>query len=167
MTTYDVRLEAVVEPTSDFVVTQVSWSGDLKPGTGNPYIYKPDKGTHGKKKIKATVSFKNKSNGATGQVSKEFVFTLYFEKNGDDDGDGKPNWFAYWGVDGAVPGLADPKVTYDATKGAGSYGAWSPTSDKVELGPAAAGTHYPGGLSIDGTTYGNVRGIDAVTEVVA
>ena len=56
---------------------------------------------------------------------------------------------------------------YDSTKGAGSYGAWSPTSDKVELGRAAAETHYPGGLTIDGTTYGNVKGIDSVSEVIA
>ncbi|MFN8442189.1 MAG: invasin domain 3-containing protein [Caldilineaceae bacterium] len=167
MTTYDVKLEAVVDTPSDFEVTQVNWSGDLKPGTGNPYTYKPDKGTHGKKKIKATVTFKNKSSGAIGQISKELEFKLFFEKNGDDNGDGKPNWFDYWGSDGAVPGLTNPKVTYDATKGASSYGAWSPASDNVELGLAASATHYPGGLTIDGTTYGNVRGIDSVSEVIA
>ena len=167
MTTYGVRLEAVVETPSDFEVTKVSWSGDLKPGDGNPYTYTPDKGTQGKKKITATVTFRNKTSGAIGQVSKEYEFKLFFEKKGDDNGDGKPNWFDYWGTDGAVTGLVDPKVTYDATKGAGSYGAWSPTSDRVELGPAAAETHYPGGLVIDGTTYGNVRGIDSVAEVIA
>ena len=167
MTTYDVKLTAVVETPSDFEVTKVSWSGDLKPGDGNPYTYKPDKGTQGKKKIKATVTYKNKSSGATGQISKEYEFKLFFEKKGDDNGDGKPNWYDYWGTDGAVPGLTDPKVIYDSTKGAGSYGAWSPASDKVELGPAAAETHYPGGLNIDGTTYGNVKGIDSVSEVIA
>ncbi|MCE7983042.1 MAG: hypothetical protein DYG89_17800 [Caldilinea sp. CFX5] len=167
MTTYDVKLEAVVETPSDFVVTNVSWSGDLKPGDGNPYTYKPDQGTHGKKQIKATVTYQNKSSGLTGQISQAYEFTLFFEKKGDANGDGKPNWFDYWGRDGAVPGLTDPKVTYDATKGTGSYGAWSPTSDRVELGPAAAETHYPGGLAIDGTIYGNVRGIDSVAEVIA
>ena len=167
MTTYDVKLEAVVETPSDFEVTKVSWSGDLKPGDGNPYTYKPDKGTHGKKKIKATVTYKNKTSGVTGQISKEYEFKLFFEKKGDDNGDGKPNWFDYWGTDGTVPGLTNPKVTYDATKGAGSYGAWSSTTDKVELGPAAAETHYPGGLTIDGTIYGNVKGVDSVAEVIA
>ncbi|MFN8491305.1 MAG: invasin domain 3-containing protein [Caldilineaceae bacterium] len=167
MTTYDVKLEATVETSSDFEVTKVSWSGDLKPGDGNPYTYKPDKGAQGKKKIKATVTYKNKSSGATGQISKDYEFKLFFEKKGDDNGDGKPNWFDYWGADGAVPGLTDPRVTYDATKGAGSYGAWSPASDKVELGSAAAETHYPGGLNIDGTTYGNVRGSDSISEVIA
>lgn len=167
MTTYDVKLEAVVETPSDFEVVKISWSGDLKPGEGNPYTYKPDKGTHGIKKIKATLTYKNKSSGLTGQISKAYEFTLFFEKKGDENGDGKPNWFDYWGRDGAVPSLTDPKVTYDATKGAGSYGAWSPTSDRVELGPAAAETHYPGGLAIDGTTYGNVRGVDSVAEVIA
>lgn len=167
MTTYDVKLEAVLETPSDFEVVKVSWSGDLTPGNGNPYTYKPDKGTQGKKKIKATVTFRNKTSGAIGQVSKDYEFKLFFEKKGDDNGDGKPNWFAYWGIDGAVPGLTNPKVTFDATKGAGSYGAWSPSTDLVELGPAAAETHYPGGLVIDGTTYGNVRGVDSVSEVIA
>ncbi len=167
MTTYDVKLEAMVETPSDFEVIKVSWSGDLKPGEGNPYTYKPDKGTHGKKKIKATVIYKNKSSGLIGQISQAYEFKLFFEKKGDENGDGKPNWFDYWGTNGAVLGLTDPKVTYDATKGAGSYGAWSPTSDRVELGPAAAEIHYPGGLTIDGTTYGNVRGVDSVAEVIA
>jgi len=167
MTTYDVKLEAVLETPSDFEVLKVSWSGDLKPGDGNPYTYKPDKGTQGKKKIKATVTFRNKTSGAIGQVSKDYEFKLFFEKKGDDNGDGKPNWFDYWGIDGAVPGLTNPKVIFDVTKGAGSYGAWSPTTDRVELGPAAAETHYPGGLVIDGTTYGNVRGIDSISEVIA
>lgn len=167
MTAYAVKLEAVLDTPSDFEVTKVSWSGELKPGDGNPYSYFPDKGTQGKKKITATVTYRNKTSGAIGQISKAFEFALFFEKSGDDNGDGKPNWFDYWGADGAVPGLIDPKVTYDATKGAGSYGAWSPTSDKVELGPAAAETHYPGGLAIDGTTYGNVKGIDSVSEVIA
>lgn len=167
MTTYGVRLEAVVETPSDFEVTKVSWSGDLKPGDGNPYTYTPDKGTQGKKKITATVSYRNKTSGAIGQVSKDYEFKLFFEKKGDDNGDGKPNWFAYWGTDGAVTGLVNPKVTFDATKSAGNYGAWSSTTDLVELGPAAAETHYPGGLAIDGTTYGNVRGVDSVAEVIA
>lgn len=167
MTTYDVKLEAVVEMPGGFEMTQVSWSGDLKPGVGNPYTYKPDRGTQGKKKIKATVTYRNRASGATGQIRKEYEFRLFFEKSGDDNGDGKPNWFDYWGTDGAVPGLTNPRVTYDPTKGAGSYGAWSPTSDRVELGPAAAETHYPGGLAIAGTTYGNVKGVDSVSEVIA
>ena len=167
MTTYGVKLEAVLETPTDFEVTKVSWSGDLKPGDGNPYTYTPDKGTQGKKKITATVTFRNKTSGAIGQVSRDYAFNLFFEKKGDDNGDGKPNWFDYWGADGAVTGLVNALITYDATKGAGSYGAWSSTSDRVELGPAAAETHYPGGLVIGGTTYGNVRGVDSVAEVIA
>lgn len=166
MTTYDVKLQAVVETPPGMTITKVSWSGDVKPGDGNPYTYKPDKGTHGQKKGRVTVTYRYNGSGVTGSISKEFEFKLFFEKKGDDDGDNNPNWFEYWGPDGAVPGLVNPLIIFDPAKGAGSYGAWSPASDKVELGAAAAETHYPGGLTIAGTTYGNVKGVDSVSEVI-
>lgn len=166
MTTYDVKLEAVLETPPDYELIKVSWSGDLKPGDGNAYTYKPDKATHGLKKIKATASFRHKPTGATIQVAKEHEFMLFFEKKGDDDGNSKPNWFDYWGKDGAVSGLTNPIVQFDSAKGAGQYGSWNPATDKVDLGAAAAEIHYPGGLNIDGTVYGNVKGIDSTSEVI-
>jgi hypothetical protein len=166
MTTYDVNLQAVMDTPPGYEITKVSWSGDLKAGEGNPYTYKPDKGTHGLKKIKATATYRYTPTGATGQVAKEFEFKLFFEKKGDDDGDGEPNWFDYWGTDSSVAGLTNPSVRFDSTKGAGQYGSWNPATDKVDLGAAAAEIHYPGGLNIDGTVYGNVKGIDSVSEVI-
>jgi len=170
MTTYDVNAEVILEDDAAYDITKVSWSGDLKPGDGNPYKYKPDAGKHGKKKIKVTVSYKHKTNGATGQISKDHEFKLFFEKKGDDDGDGDVNWFEYWGKDGAVPGLTESSVVYDAS-GTG-YGAWSWTTDKLTLKPKAAEEHYPSKLEVPaitncpGGSFGGAKGIDSVMEVI-
>jgi len=178
-----VRLEADIEVPAGYEVTRCSWTGDLTPGEGNPnhnclYEYTPNTGpgpdvtTYGEKKVTLTITYRHTASGATGQTSKDHTYKVFFEKDGDDDGDGTPNWFEYWGEDGAVPGLNNPDVVYDQTLGGKTYGYWNPKDDKIHIGRAAAGIHYPGGINVPvgmncpGGTFGGARGIDCATEVV-
>ena len=65
-------------------------------GTGNPYKYTPDAGTHGEKRATVVVTFGEGDN--TCQIQDSEDFKLFFDKTGDDDGDSDPNWFDYWGT---------------------------------------------------------------------
>ena len=179
-----VRLQADIEVPSGYEVTRCSWAGDLTPGEGKPdhdclYEYTPGTGagpsvsTYGVKDVTLSIAYRHTSSGVTGQVSKNHTYKVFFAKEDDDDGDGEPNWFEYWGDDGAVPGLGAADVEYDQTLGSNTYGYWSPGDDNIHLGGAAAATHYPSGITVPastdcpGGTFGGARGIDCATEVVA
>jgi hypothetical protein len=93
---------------------------------------------------------------------------LFFEKIGDEDGDGEPNWFEHWTTDGTVPDLSS--ANYNA--GLSAYGQW--TGSQVELGPSASGQHYGSAIVLTDTFYGTesfggpaVKGIDCAAEVIA
>ncbi len=187
-----VRLEADIEVPAGYEITKCSWTGDLTPGEGDRtnkcrYEYTPATGsgpatnTYGEKRVTLTVSYRHMASGATGQISKDHTYKVFFRKDGDDDGDCawwtfwdacEPNWFEYWGDDGAVPRLNDADVLYDSSLGANSYGYWSSSDDNIHLGGAAAATHYPNGINVPagtncpGGTFGGARGIDSATEVV-
>jgi alpha-tubulin suppressor-like RCC1 family protein len=171
MTTYDVELEAEIDMMPGYEISQVSWSGDLNPGLGNPYSYAPERATHGLKEIVATLTFTHTGSGGLGQVSREGEFKLFFEKDGDDNADGNPNWFDYWGVDGAVFGLDALDVKFDATITA-ELGKYNRVADTIFLGPKAAQPD-PIAVEIEGPncprlTWGPyLLGIDRAAAVLA
>jgi parallel beta-helix repeat protein len=118
--TETVRFEAKITPAEDFEVTKVSWSGDVKPGEGNPYETWYDPGTHGKKKVACTIAYKHKVTGETGTDTSTKEFLLFFWKTGDDDFDFIDNWYHYWSSsDDAACSFDRTSVTY--TYGGGSY----------------------------------------------
>ena len=177
MTGYYVTLEAVLDLPTGYTVEKIRWSGDVEiPGEGNPYSFKPFKGEHGLRKVKATLTYRNSATNTTGTVAKEHEFKLFFEKNSDDDGDGLINWFEYWGRDGAVPGLL-PKagyapLIYDPKDP--DYGTWKDQEQLITLGVGVANEwHYEGGRTVPvkencvGGTFGGTAGIDAVAEVIS
>lgn len=177
-----VRLEAEIDVPNGYEITKCSWTGDLTPGEGKPknkclYDYTPSTGlgpavhTYGPKDISLTVTYKHKESGLQDQVSKDHSYKVFFRKEKDDDGDDIPNWFQYWGANGAVPQLANTDVEYSSTLS--GYGSWSPSDDKIRIGAIAADTHYPSGISVPvqkdicpGGTFGGAKGIDCATEVV-
>lgn len=173
-TTRNVDLWAAITPTDGYEVVRVAFSGDLPPGEatqflgGNNYVYTytPDAGTHGRKRVRATLTYRHTPTGSTGQTSRDHEFKLFFIKEGDDDGDGMPNWFEYWKADGAVSELSDAIVEYDSTLGANTYGYYDSSIDKIRLGGAAGKTHYPAGLNVNGIEFGGAKGIDTAAEVV-
>lgn len=170
-TTKSVTLEAVIENVPGYTVTSVGWTGDGIPGgaTGNPYTFTPAAGTHGNKYVQCTISYEKDSTGDTGEDSLSRNYKLFFVKDGDDDGDGDPNWFEYWASDGAVPRLGE--TVYNATMG--GYGCFGCVGTRVDVTPSAAGQHY-GSAIVLSTHFGtesfggpSVTGIDCAAEVVA
>jgi hypothetical protein len=186
-----VEIVATIDVPADYALTDCAWTGQLTPGSGliDPvpgttkstctYDYLPatgvgpDDATYGPKAVTLTVSYQHVPSGATGQVSFDHSYRVFFAKAGDDDGDLRPNWFEYWGVNGAVAGLTRPDVIFDTTLGAGTYGAYFPSTDLIQLGPAAAEVHYPTTINVPavpgscpGGTFGGAQGIDTASEVI-
>jgi len=98
-TTKDVTFTAKLKNMTGYEVVKIAWSGDIQSGEGNPsYTVKPAAGTHGKdKNITATLTYRKSGATQTGIAPpKSKKFNLFFEKAGDEDGDGTPNWFEYW-----------------------------------------------------------------------
>ncbi len=184
-----VRLEADIEVPPGFEVTKCAWTGSTWPLllAGDPAQncrgeYMPPTGpgpnffTYGKKHVMLVVNYRHIASGITGQVFKKHEYKVFFEKTGNDNegkaNDKGPNWFEYWGDDGAVPQLNATDIIYDATKGARSYGSWSGHDGKIRLGGAAAMTHYtpkitlPKTAKCPGGTFGGAKGIDSLAEVI-
>jgi len=186
-----VRLEADMDVPSDYQITKCEWSGGLRNGDGNPgnncrYEYTPgaDPGPqggangYGEKKATLNITYEHQPSGAMGNDSQDKKYNVFFDKGEgpgswtDDDGDGEPNWFEYWGEDNAVPELTAGDVNYDQTLGANSYGYWDSGDGNIHVGGAAAQTHYSGGLNVPGNAncpggnFGDVDGIDAASEVL-
>lgn len=182
-----VRLEAYLDVPDGYEVTGCTWTSDTFSGDGDPsdacsYEYTPatgpgpDPATYGDKHVVLTVSYRDVGTGATGQVSDPYDYKVFFPKDGDDDNDSVPNWFQYWGANGAVPQLSHSDVVYESSYGSDTYGQWDPTDDLIHLGPAASETHYPSGIHVPASTdpnqpcpggqFGGATGIDCATEVV-
>lgn len=161
-----VRLEAVIIEEDGYTVTNVSWSGDIVAGDGNPYEYVPAAGSHGMKYVMCTITYEDDTTHETYTHTKGRNFKLFFPKEGNDDGDSEPNWFEYWKADGAVPNmdqfLYDPAATW--------YGCYC--SGKLYLGSSAAGQHYSSAIVLN-THFGTesfggptVKGVDSVAEII-
>ena len=182
-----VRLEADIDVPAGYELARCSWTGDLTPGQGDTtnncrYEYTPatgagpDVNTYGEKDVTLTIAYTDTATGASAMVSGDHTYKVFFEKTGDDDGDGDPNWFEYWGDDGAVDGLDSADVLYDSTCPIGyiCYGSWRhPPNDNVYVKDGAAGTHYPNGIDVPavagtcpGGSFGGADGIDCAAEVL-
>jgi hypothetical protein len=161
-----VRLDAVIAPADGYEVLTVSWSGEVQPGDGNPYEYTADPGSHGMKYVVCTITYRNTTTGETATDTRSRNFKLFFPKNGDDNGDGEPNWFEYWKRDEAVPNmnpfLYNPTATY--------YGCYC--GGQLYLGPSGAGQHYSSAIVLN-TYFGTesfggpaVKGVDSASEII-
>ena len=136
---------------------------------GNPLRYTPPGDSHGEKRVKVTVTWTAGGRMLTRQATSSFL--LFFPKIGQDVA-GQPNWFTYWGKDGAVPALNRPDVRYSTSIGT-AYGQFQPTTDYIYLSNNAAQVHYPDGISVPavsgqcaGRNFVAVQGIDSVAEVI-
>jgi len=182
-----VRLEANIDVPTGYQVTECSWTGHLTPGKGNAtskcrYEYTPATGpgpavnTYGEKEVNLTITYRHTPSGATGQVSKKHTYRVFFNKYGDDDGDCgdwhwppweacEPNWFEYWGDDGAVDGLTASDVVFDPTLPANWAGGYF-GDDRIHFGNRTAMVDgqliVPGGTDCPGGTFPGAAGIDLV-----
>lgn len=187
-----VRLEAVLNTTSGYEITKCSWTGKLTPGEGDKalncrYEYTPKTGpgpsdaTYGKKRVTLTLAYRYTATGATGTITKDVDYKVFFKKKGDDANTCawwklfstcEPNWFKYWKLNAAVLELSRGDVVYDASMGDNTYGAYYYDSDLIKLGGAAADVHYPSGISVPATAtcpggnFGGAQGIDTTAEVI-
>lgn len=190
-----VRLTADIDIPTGYEITKCSWSGHLTPGEGRAdhnclHEYTPARGpgpsieTYGEKEVTLIVTYRHKASGATGQVSKKHSYKVFFEKNGNDNkgesGDKGPNWFEYWGDDGAVPGLNAPDVKFNETYLCififsiclwCQWGCWGCDGDVITLGQCAGEFHpelsIPSGTNCPGGTFGNDKGIDTAANTLA
>ena len=163
-----VKFQAKISEKPDYEITDIYWAGDIIPGEGNPYEYSAHPGSHGKKNVTCTITYKNKFNCAVGTNSFSTDFNLFFNKSGDDDGNDEPNWFRYWKRDGAVPNMAVAK--YDASST--DYG-YMTGGGELYLTPYSAGKHYNDPIIVN-SSFGNewfggpsVKGIDCTAEIIA
>lgn len=167
--TEKVKLEAVIDNLEGYEITDISWTGDLTSGKGNPYEYTPGAGTHGNKNVHCNIVYKSLTTNETGTSNFSKSFKLFFNKEGDDDNDGLPNWFEYWKSDGAVPNMTTAKYDADNT----GYGYYRTNTNEMFLAPRAAGQHYSSPIVLQ-TYFGTesfggsgVTGIDCAAEVIA
>lgn len=107
-----------------------SWSYTPKTGPG------PERATYGEKSVQLTIVYKHGSPPATGFDTRTDSYKVYFPKKKDDDSNNQPNWFDYWGDDGAVPGLDASDVVYDPAET--SFGVFNPSTGNVYIGPSGA-----------------------------
>lgn len=99
-------------------------------------------GTYGKKTISFALGYRSKSTGIEYyHLLQNYPVTFYFARDGDDDGNGAPNWFDYWSRDGAAADLSniiDKEVIYNPTLGMSTAGVYVPSAGKLLIGPRAA-----------------------------
>jgi hypothetical protein len=166
-----VKLEATINQALGYEVTNVVWSGDIISGNGNPYYYEASEGTHGKKKVRCTITYKNQVTGEEkSDISLEKNFNLFFIKNGDDDKDKDPNWFEYWQVDDACPNLDE--CVYGTNLKKEDMGGYDQSTDIISLGPLAATVTDIISLRLKPSSHiltlgGGGLGIDCCYEVVS
>ncbi|MBW2663014.1 MAG: hypothetical protein JRD93_13715 [Deltaproteobacteria bacterium] len=162
-----VKLEAVINEAEGYTVTNISWSGDIVAGDGNPYEYVPPAGSHGMKYVMCAITYEDNTTHETWTDTRGRNFKLFFPKTGNDDGDSEPNWFEYWKSDEAVPNM--DQFLYDPT--ATWYGCYC--YGKLYLGSSAAGQHYGSAIVVTGTHWGTesfggptVKGVDSAAEII-
>lgn len=171
----NVNLWADLDVPAPFEVQRCTWTGNnfTEPGEGDPddscrWSYTPIKGegpkreTYGDKNLTLTVAYRYDTEESAFQHSKSRDYKVFFKKSGDDDSDAEPNWFDYWGDDGAVPTMDAPDVKYKAELGYGIVG--SANGVNVFLGPSAAeqdgARTVPETPDCDGGSFPAGEGID-------
>jgi hypothetical protein len=158
------------------------WFGMWDPGYGNTsdhcrYQYNaiagdgPDYKTYGPKTagLKVVFSYAGVDISATRKVS----YNVFFRRDGDDDGDGIPNWFEYWKDDGAVPELSTTTtpIEYKNLGTTSVRGEYNQYFDKIYLGPLAARFFDFGTIAktsyCPGFTFTQSDGIDSIAMEIA
>lgn len=171
MTNHDVTFKAEISDAPEFEITGVDWivtdvaSGNIDffdIGKKNPYTHKPAPDAYGKKEVLCTIFYEHKVSGATGLDQESKEFKLFFEKQGNYDGDDEPNWFEYWQKNNACPDLN--QCEYDSAET--GFGGYSPSLDKVTLGPLAAQDNKVVTIPTLGACGGGL-GIDCCYQTVA
>jgi hypothetical protein len=156
-----------------FDIRKCTWTGNnfTGPGVGDPddscrWKYKPKKGegpkrdTYGDKNLKLTIVYDFGVNASALDLSLSKQYKVFFSKKGDDNSNSQPNWFDYWGDDGAVPGLDDSNVNYRASLNSIAaadgtnviFGAIAADADgtiNVPANPICQGGTFPGAKGID------------------
>lgn len=180
------NMKAILDIPEGYEEVKVRWEGpDLDyPGEGNPYTdFRPTRGDHGLRTVKATLVYRNKETKEEGTTSLEHTYKLFFAKYPGfktqrpdskeyEDGNGNQvvDWLEYWGRDGAIPALAMPgygPVIYNPSNP--DYGSFSQQKQMIELGESAPTSHglreitSPPNCAI---RVGDTQGIDSVAEIV-
>jgi len=169
----DVILTADLYTPFPFDIRKCTWTGNnfTGSGVGDPdddcrWKYQPKKGegpqrdTYGDKNLTLTIVYDFGVNESALDLSKSKQYKVFFSKKGDDDSNSQPNWFDYWGDDGAVPGLDDSNVNYKASLNAiaeadgtnvtfGAVAADADGSINVPATSICAGGLFPGAKGID------------------
>ena len=156
----DLELSADLHVPFLFEIERCTWTGNniTGSGVGDPddncrWTYKPKEGkgprrdTYGQKNLKLRVVYRYGVESSALALSKSVDHKVFFSKKGDDDSDSDPNWFDYWGDDGAVPGLDDSNVKYNAALAADTIAEADGTN--VTFGPNGAG--FDGAITIPAT----------------
>ena len=171
----NVTFEALITEVEGFDSIVITWKlGDVvTKGSGVRCKIKPPVQTHGRAKIEATLSCRDEESGQKYFDSFSKEFNLFFDKDGDDDGDGIPNWFTYWKKDKTVPDIDKADFlkgkACDAIDGGGenSYGAYRSGSQVyiTDCG-ATKRSEKTYNFDTDQTFYGT-DGIDTAAQVIA
>ena len=169
----DIKLSADLFVPSPFEIQRCTWTGNnfTGPGEGDiendcQWTYTPeaDQGpkpeTYGDKDVQLIVVYGIGAQPSALTQSRTKEYQVFFGRDEDDNTNKRPNWFDYWGDDGAVPTMDAPDVSYDASQTSFAYAS----GGTVYMGPAAAtvdgpltvpstelcpGGSFPGGSDID------------------
>lgn len=170
-TTKDVEFTAKLKDMTGYEVVKIAWTSDAfnpQTTTTDSLTVKPMAGRHGKgKDIQAILTYRKIGETQT-YTTKPYSekFDLFFDKQGDDNGDGEDNWFDYWSTssDGACS-FGSGQASFSYIYGDGPYSpyslrgqTWSGTG-KIQIFNAATTTQ---GFtwSKDGLTINEHKGID-------
>ncbi len=176
----EVELSAEIYLPFLYQIERCTWTGNnfTGSGTGDPeddcrWTYTPKEGegprrdTYGDKNLTLTVTFKFGASQSHFDLARSEDYKVFFTKKGDDDSNSKPNWFDYWGDDGAVPGLDGSNVDYDASIDYFGYFQGS----TVFMGPIAADSDgaifVPSNPICPGGTFPASEGIDTAAITLA
>ena len=178
----DLELSADLHVPLLYEIERCTWTGNNFSGSGVGdtddncrWTYKPKEGigpkrdTYGQKNLKLKVVYRYGVHSSAFSLSKSADYKVFFSKKGDDDSDGEPNWFDYWGDDGAVPGLDDANVKYNAALAADDVAESDGTN--VTFGPGGAGFEgvilIPATEDCAGATFPGGEGIDLTALTLA
>lgn len=96
----------------------------------------PRPNSYGPKGLVLHVDYHVASTGAHGSISQPKAYKVFFRRDVADRGKThkeRPNWFDYWGDDGAIPDLTLPFVQYEPGAKDGPSGEYRAATDKVVL----------------------------------
>lgn len=127
-----------------------------------PEVNNPGPRYFGDHDMKLNFSFYDDTGSRINTQKTTLNLKLFFEKHGDDNGDAIPNWFEYWQSDNVVSGME--RFEYQPDPNLTMYGSFI-IPGLLELGPFAS--EELTAFTINGITFGGIKGINTVASVVA